>query len=420
MKLVESLRIALRALSANKLRSALTMLGMMIGVAAVISLMAIGRGSQEAITQRIAANGTNVLYISPGAQFQGGIRQAAGTQLSLTYEDAEALAAPEAVPQLQGVAPQSTGNRQLIFGDQNSTSRVVGTTPDYQLVQNAKIDSGRFFDAEDTANGDAVVVIGPTIVTDLFGGTNPIGQYMYIGVGARRISFQVIGVLASQGSTGFGNNADDIAIIPITTQFHRLAVTRTANGQQAVNQINVSLKDGTTATREEATARITSILMQRHHVQTADFTIQSQDQLLDTVSQVTGTFTVFLGAVAGISLLVGGIGIMNIMIVSVTERTREIGIRKAVGATQTDILLQFMVEALTVSILGGGIGVAIGVLVSRFISGVPGMFGGAAAVVSADSIILALSVSVAIGLFFGIYPAFTASRLRPIEALRYE
>ncbi len=419
MNAVVSIQIALRALGANKLRSALTMLGVIIGVGAVISLMSIGAGLQEQITSQIRSLGPNLLFIRPGAQQTGGVRAAAGTRPTLTLDDSEALV-NAGFPYLVDVAAQQDSGGQLIAGDRNWQSRVSGVTPSFQFVRNSPVELGEFINDQHVQNRSRVMVIGSDVAQQLFGDNDPIGET----IRANRQSFRVIGVLESKGASGFSNQ-DDAVYMPLTTMQTRFNRFRGRGGATNVSSIAVQLTDEEAA--DQAVQEIADLLRERHNVAQDDFTILSQKDLLETVGQVTTGITLFLGAVAGISLLVGGIGIMNIMLVSVTERTREIGIRKALGAKRRDILMQFLIEATVVSLFGGGIGVALGVGGSRLINAVLSSLGSDDAggqflqtVVPADAIILAFVVSAAIGLFFGLYPALRAARLNPIEALRYE
>ncbi|HEY7064074.1 MAG TPA: ABC transporter permease [Chloroflexota bacterium] len=416
MNVAECIRVAVRALAANKLRALLTMLGIIIGVAAVISLMAVGRGAQAAITQQIQSLGTNLLFVRPGASTQSGVRQSQGSMQSLTLADAAALA--QQVPAIAAVAPEVNGSVQLVANGQNWSTRVIGTSASYPDVRNFHAARGQFFTREQEDDRASVIVLGNTVATNLFPGLDPVGQAVRVNLSGRPgVMFRVVGVMESKGGTGFGNQ-DDQVFVPVTSYATRLSASRTVHGDFSVGTLNVQVN--AKAAMRDAVQQIGTVLRQRHRVMQDDFTVQSQEDFLQTASQVAGTMTMFLGAIAGISLVVGGIGIMNIMLVSVTERTREIGIRKAVGAKRRDILLQFLVEATVVSLLGGFLGISTGVGLSRFVGRLPlpGMFAGA--LVTADAVILAFTVSAAIGMFFGIYPAMRAARLSPIEALRYE
>jgi putative ABC transport system permease protein len=414
MNAAQTVRTALAALTANKMRSSLTVLGVIIGVTAVISLMSIGRGSQAAITSNIESLGSNLLFVRPGASTEAGVRGAQGSAISLTLEDAEALADRQLAPAVAGVAPQVQTFAQVVAGKKNTRTQVLGVTPEYQSVRNFPVATGVFISSSQVKSSSMVAVLGSNVAETLFGQMSPVGQS--IKINGRQ--FKVIGVLQSKGGTGFGMT-DDVVLAPITTVQKRLSSQRTAAGQQSVQTINVQAASAKET--DAAIQQIASILRQRHRiVGEDDFTISSQQETIDALQQSTQVWVVFLGAIAGISLLVGGIGIMNIMLVSVTERTREIGVRKAVGAKRRDILLQFLVEAALLSLTGGGIGVLVGWGVSHFVSGLN--LGGQAirTVVSADTVILAVSVSAAIGILFGLYPAYRAARLNPIEALRYE
>jgi putative ABC transport system permease protein len=414
MNIIETLKTSLRSILANKMRSSLTVLGIIIGVAAVISLMSIGRGSQSAITANIESLGTNLLFVRPGAATESGVRGALGSMTSLTLDDAEALADTTLAPAVKAVAPQVQTFAQVVAGRQNIFTQVLGVTPEYSSMRNYPVDEGRFIADTDVKNRTLVAVLGSSVAETLYGDVSPIGQSLKIS----NRQFKVIGVLKSKGSTGFGSS-DDIIIAPITTVQTRLFSQRTTSGSESVQTINVQVTSAKDT--EAAIEQITSILRQRHKITGEDdFTINSQQETIDTLKESTQVWVLFLGAIAGISLLVGGIGIMNIMLVSVTERTREIGIRKAIGAKKRDILLQFLVESAVLSLVGGGIGVLIGWGVSKLVSGIN--LGGTAitTVMSADILILAVSVSAAIGIIFGIYPAYRAARLNPIEALRYE
>jgi len=411
MKAGHTVHIALTGLGANKMRSTLTILGVVIGVAAVISLMSIGRGSQAAITNNIESMGTNLLFISPGASTQEGVRGAQGSAGTLTLEDAEAISE---APAVVAVAPQVQSFAQVVAGRQNARTRVIGVTPEYQFVRNFPLAQGDFITASQVKNRAKVVVLGSSVSETLFGRLSPIGEPVKIN----GIQYKVIGVLESKGGTGLGSQ-DDVIMAPITTVQDRLSLQRTTSGGRSVQSINVQV--GNAADIDAATQQISAILRERHDISgDDDFTITSQQDMVQTLNESTGVFVLFLAAIAGISLLVGGIGIMNIMLVSVTERTREIGIRKSVGARRQDILLQFVVESATLSLLGGGIGILLGWGISRLISGLSISGTTINTVMSADILILAVSVSAAIGIVFGLYPAYRAARLNPIDALRYE
>jgi putative ABC transport system permease protein len=409
----ESIRVALRALGANKLRAVLTMLGMVIGVGAVIALMSIGQGMQAGITSQISGLGTNLLFVTPGATSSGGVRTQAGSAQTLTSEDAAAIA--ESVTGVAAVAPEASTRTQVVANGANTNTQVTGVTPEYLSVRNWEVASGDFVAEDQVTSKSLVAVLGATTATNLFGDADPIGQTVRVS----NVNLKVIGVLKAKGSGGMGNS-DDVIFVPLTTAQTRLSRTQTASGGKTVSQINIQLADEDAATSDNAAAEITALLQERHRKSEPDFTVRSQEDLLATASSITGFITIFLGAVAGISLVVGGIGIMNIMLVSVTERTREIGIRKAIGAKRKDILSQFLIEAVVVSVAGGGLGILLGAGGSRLLDGVS--LGGQSiqTVVATSSIVMAFTVSAGIGLFFGVYPAVKASRLNPIQALRYE
>ena len=414
MNPLDTARSALTSLWASKLRSSLTVLGIVIGVAAVISLMSIGRGAQASITEMIQSLGTNLLFVQPGASSFGGIFFGQGSASTLTLEDAEAIADSAAIPSVSAVAPELSTNGQLVYGRENTFTQVLGVTPEYVGVRNLELSTGGFISDGHVVNRSEVIVLGSFVSETLFGLRDPVGQT--VKVNGR--PFTIIGVLDSMGGGPFGL-FDDQVLVPITTAYYRLASERTTQGDVTVNLISVQVQDE--SLMDQAEAQIATLLRLRHRVTGEDdFTINNQQDTLEALEETTDTFVMFLGAIAGISLLVGGIGIMNIMLVSVTERTREIGIRKAMGATRRDILVQFMAEAIVLSIGGGGIGVLAGVTLSRLIDGRT-LFGQAfETVFSGDIVILALLVSAAIGLFFGIYPAMRAARQHPIDALRYE
>ncbi|MFH1169159.1 MAG: ABC transporter permease [Chloroflexota bacterium] len=392
----------------HKLRSFLTILGIVIGVSAVISLMSIGKGAEADILARIGSLGSDLITIRPGSSSFGGVRSAAGSVTSLTVEDADSISQ---IPYVAAVAPYYSRSLQLVAGSNNMNTSVNGVTPAYMSVSNLDLASGSFFNEFEYERTEAVAVLGANVKDTLYPDTDPVGQQMRLG----SIAVRVIGVLGSEG--GMFGSPDDTVFIPLTLMQQSIAQPRTAQGGHVVSSISLKVSDASQATY--VTDEITSLLRARHQlVATAsnDFTVTSMEQLAATVSATAGTLTLLLGAIAAISLLVGGIGVMNIMLVSVLERTREIGIRKALGARERDIWVQFLVEAAFVALAGGIIGVATGWGASYLIS----RFGQMTTLVSPDIVVLAVSVSVGIGLFFGFYPAWNASRLNPIEALRSE
>ncbi|MEE9521014.1 MAG: ABC transporter permease [Dehalococcoidales bacterium] len=416
MKFKDSLVTALRSLSANKLRSSLTMLGIIIGVTAVIGLMSVGRGAQAMVTSTFEQMGTNVIFVvsrNPEAPGAAGFGTAKPT---LSMDDAEVLANPNIVHSVVAIAPSSQDFAEVTTGDESVTVSISGVTPEEQRALNNPIASGQFISDRNVAYRDMVVVLGDTVADDLFGSDDPLGQEVKIK-GKR---FTVIGVLEEKGGAFMGVSMDEVVMTPLTTFQTKLFTQRTIRGEPAVQSIAVKVSSA--AAIDGAIEEIEDVLRKRHRISDDDeddFAAISQEEILGMLQQVTGVFTIFLGAIAGISLLVGGIGIMNIMLVSVTERTREIGIRKAVGAKRRDILIQFLLEAAMLSSVGGGIGIAGGWMVSRLASRIE--IGGQTipSVVSPDIVILAISVSVLIGIISGIYPALRAARLNPIDALHY-
>ena len=414
MNVITTLLTALSSLGANKLRAGLTLLGIVIGVTAVISLMGIGRGAQQAITSRIESLGTNLLFVKPGATTQRGISSALGSASTLTLDDAYALLDPTFAPSVAAVAPEIGTGGQLVAGRKNTFTQIVGVTPEYSSVRNFPVESGQFITAGHVRDRSQVVVLGARVAETLFGFRDPVGQN--VRVNGRQ--FSVVGVLESQGGSALGF-FDDQVMVPITTAYYRLSSQRTTQGGVSVQTVNVQVASGDAM--EAALQEIATVLRLRHRITgDDDFTVTSQQETIETLEETTNTFVVFLGAIASISLLVGGIGIMNIMLVSVTERTREIGIRKAMGAKRRDILFQFVSEATLLSLSGGGLGVLLGLVVSRLLDGRTLGAQTFQTTFSGDIAVLALVVSAAIGLFFGIYPAMRAARLHPIEALRYE
>ena len=414
MNILESLQIALDGIISNKLRAVLTMLGIIIGVAAVIVMLGIGRGAQASIEAQIQSNGTNLLYVRPGSTQQGGVRQAQGSAQTLTYADAQALAEAGAAPAVAAVAPEYNAFGQVVYQGINANSRVTGVTPEYLSVRLLSLASGDFIDASQVTARSTVAVLGANVAKTLFQDADPIGQSIRIN----NISFRVIGVLAAKGGTGFGS-LDDQVMVPITTAQLRLAGGGQFRGSNNISVINVQIVDA--SQNDAAIQQVSQILRERHHITADDdFNVTSQQDIIQTAATTTGIFTLFLGAIAGISLLVGGIGIMNIMLVSVTERTREIGLRKAVGARRRDVLTQFLVEAMVLSVLGGLIGVTLAFGVARLVGGAQFGTFSINPVIGLDSVLMATLFSVGVGLFFGAYPANRAASLNPIEALRYE
>jgi putative ABC transport system permease protein len=411
-KWFEPLFSAWEGVKSHKLRSSLTILGIVIGIASVIALMSIGRGVQTSILSQVESLGSDLVLIYPGATTYGGVKSAAGSAATLTLEDAEAIS--EQVPNVTSVVPSSSASLQLVFGEENTRAQITGITPEYQEAYNLETTAGAFITEYDYQSGAKVAIIGPEVKDTLFNDTDPIGQQLRMGNNIVR----VIGVLESKGVSMVGST-DDAVLIPLTTLQQTIAQSRTATGEHVVSTIALTVSDGAQAS--SVVDETASLLRSRHQIAPGDeddFTINSMEELISTISEMTGTMTLFLGAIAGISLMVGGIGVMNIMLVSVVERTREIGIRKALGAKEGDISRQFLTESAFLSFGGGIIGIAVGVGISKIISTL-GIMGDFPPVVSADIVLLALSVAVGIGLFFGFYPARRAARLNPIDALRY-
>ncbi len=417
MSLRDSIIVAFEALVANKMRAALTMLGIVIGVGAVIALMAVGQGSQKAVTDRISGLGSNLLFLRPGSTSQSGVRMAAGSAQTLTLEDAQAIQAE--VPGVTVAAPEVRLPVQINANGTNTSAPVLGVTAEYADALSLVAASGQFITQDDVDRKARIVVLGATLAQTLFPDSDATGETIRFGFGRNLITATVAGVLEKKG----GNSAqsqDNQAYVPISTAQSQLQVVRNARAGNVVGQITVQVANKSQIDR--AKLDITELLSQRHQVVDPDFTVESQEDITAAVNQVSETMTVLLGSIAGISLIVGGIGIMNIMLVSVTERTREIGIRKAVGARRSDIMMQFLTEALAVTVAGGLVGIASGIGVAQFLDGrsIAGLGSNVQTVISWTSVVVAFCVSGIIGLFFGLYPASRAARLNPIEALRYE
>ena len=401
----ESVRIALNALFANKLRSILTMLGIIIGVGAVIAMVSVGMGVRQKVTSSIASLGSNMLIVMPGSQNSGGVRSAAGSMITLKYDDAEAIKSK--IKNIDYVSPSVSGSYQIVNGNQNWNSTVQGVTPEFLAIRSLVVSTGSFISKNDLNTRSRVAVIGTTVSSNLFGETNPVGKTIRVN----NQPYKVIGVLESKGQSSMGQDQDDIVIIPLTTAQERLL------GITYVRSINIQVSSQ--EKMDAVQADIETLLRQRHHIvgdKDDDFNVRNLTSLMQTMNETTTMLTLFLGSIAAISLIVGGIGIMNIMMVSVTERTREIGIRKALGATFKNIMTQFLIESVVIGVIGGLIGVAFGCGVSLAIA----KFGGFATVITLAPILISFGFSVGIGLFFGIYPARKAALLDPIEALRYE
>jgi len=402
---MNTFRLALRALARNKMRSALTMLGIIIGVAAVIAVVSIGQGAQYMVQQGIQAMGTNVVFIAAGSGRPGGIRVGYGGVKTLTIDDMNAIL--REIPLIKEAAPSVNSRKQIVYGNQNWSTVINGTTPNYFEIRNWSIQSGSVFSDEEVDLAANVCVIGTTVAKNLFLDENPVGKTLRIG----NLPFRVDGVLESKGQNVIGQDQDDAVYARYTT------VQRKISGITWVQFINASAISPVASVA--AVAPITSLLRERHRIRTGDdddFFVRTQSEVADLMNQTQGVMTMLLGGIASVSLLVGGIGIMNIMLVSVTERTREIGVRMAVGATERDVQQQFLVEAVTLSMMGGAIGILLGLVGSALVSN----FLSWPTLVSLKAIVTAAIFSAAVGIFFGYYPARKAARLDPIEALRYE
>jgi putative ABC transport system permease protein len=406
MDLVAIIRIAMRALARNKLRSILTMLGIIIGVGAVIAMVSVGQGAQQQAQQQIAAMGSNMLFVQSGTVNRGGMRMGWGATKTLVYDDL--LAIMRECPSVKAAAPGSQASAQVVFGNDNWATNINGTEPQYFDIRSWPMAEGSSFSPDDVSMAANVAVIGETVRKNLFGATDPIGETIRIN----NLPFKVVGLLIPKGtSAAMGQDQDDIILVPITT------LQKKITGQDWLRWIMVSAvsKDASYTAQQQ----ITALLRDRHRIRSGqdnDFFVRNLADMADLADQNARLFTILLGSIASISLLVGGIGIMNIMLVSVTERTREIGIRMAIGATEGDVQQQFLIEAVVLSIAGGGIGIISGMGASYLITQTLGW----PVLVSTTAIVAAVLFSMAVGVFFGFYPARKAARLDPIEALRYE
>ena len=403
-----TIRISLRALWVNKMRSSLTMLGIIIGVGAVIAMLAVGTGASRKIAQQVASVGSNLIIVVPGSTTQGGLRMGGGSQSTLNIGDAQAIETE--CPAVQTVAPILNGSGQIVYGNQNWATAITGTTPSILTVRDCALVEGRNFSDQDVRNATKVCILGQTVVENLFGGEDPVGKIIRI----KDVPFTVVGILEEKGQSLGGQDQDDVIYIPITTAQKKIIGTAFPGMVRSI-----MVKARSTADLSDAETQVNDLLMQRHRIgptRDVDFTVRNLTQMLQMAEQFTNVMTLLLGAIASVSLVVGGIGIMNIMLVSVTERTREIGIRMAVGAKARDIRFQFIIEAVTLSLIGGIVGIIVGTIVAAIIS----KFAEWPAVVSPFAVFLAFGFSGFIGIFFGFYPAYKASLLNPIDALRYE
>lgn len=407
MKILAIFAEAWRAMAMNGMRTALTMLGMVIGVAAVVLMLAVGQGAQYTVNQSIASMGSNLFIVLSGASTSGGLRFGTGSVPTLTVGDAQALAQ---VPSVKAVAPVYPGSAQLAYGSNNWSTVVTGSTPDYLTVRNWTLDSGHPFEESDVRGATRVVLLGQTVAKNLFGEEDPTGKSIRI----KNMPFMVIGVLSAKGQSLDGRDQDDTAVVPVTTAQRKLF------GNQFPGTVRyISVQGKSAEVMDEAEREMGQLLRQRHRLAEGaedDFMIRNLTSVAQSAAGSAQAMSLMLGAIASVSLLVGGIGIMNIMLVSVTERTREIGIRMAIGARRRDILLQFLLEALIICVVGGLVGVLLGVGGAWLVSSMAEM----AVVVTVWSILLSFAFSAAIGVFFGYYPARRAAMLKPVEALRYE
>ncbi|HKW97225.1 MAG TPA: ABC transporter permease [Bryobacteraceae bacterium] len=410
MKILAGVRIALRALQINRMRSALTMLGIIIGVAAVISMVAVGSGATARIQEQIASIGSNVIIVLPGSITSNGIRLGSGASQTLSSDDARAIASE--CPAVAAVAPAVRGSGQIVYGNNNWFTNIQGTTPDYLTIRDYTMQSGSTFTSQDVDAAAKVALLGKTVAGNLFGDADPVGQVIRI----KNVPFTVDGVLSAKGQSPTGQDQDDIIIVPITTARKKVLGASQANA----NAVGTLMAQATgPAMMQEAQLEVRDLLRQRHHLQPTqedDFTVRNLEEVFAAQETSSRVMSILLGAIASVSLLVGGIGIMNILLVSVTERTREIGLRLAIGAKTKDILTQFLVEAVTLALAGGVAGILFGAAGSYLIS----YFAEWHTLISPSAILMAFAFSALIGVFFGYYPARKAAMLDPIDALRYE
>ena len=410
MSLLATLRVALNALRVNLLRSILTMLGVIIGVAAVITMLAVGAGAEARIQAQIKSLGSNLMIITAGARTASGVRMATGTTTSLTEDDAAAIARD--IPEVDAAAPSNRGGAQVVVGNVNWATQIYGITPDYFVVRNWSLEAGRMFEPAELSGSGKVALVGQTVARELFGDADPMDQTIRIKNGP----FTVIGILNRKGQSMTGQDQDDVIMVPLSTARNRL-LGATQGKLRQVSMIQIKVREGISMSQAEE--RVRELLRQRLRAgstQDDPFSVMNLTEMLQTQEEASRIMSILLAAVASVSLLVGGIGIMNIMLVSVTERTREIGLRMAVGARSKDILTQFLVEAITLSMSGGLVGIALGAAGSWLVA----VFAGWETRMSLESILLAVGFSAAIGIFFGYYPARKAAALLPIQALRYE
>ena len=405
-----SARIAVRALRVNKLRSALTMLGIVIGVGAVITMVAVGAGAQARVAEQIQSLGSNMIIVLSGSILSGGVRMGSGSQLTITEDDAWAI--QREIPAVAAAAPTSRGGAQVVYGNLNWATGIQGVTLEFFTAREWDVADGRLFSQEEVEGAGKVALVGLTVAGNLFGDSDPLGQVIRI----KNVPFTVIGTLERKGQTTFGQDQDDTVLIPLSTAKKKVLGASQANAR-SVGSIAVKVREA--RAMPEAEQEIRGLLRQRHRLQAFqddDFNIRNLTEVLQSQEASSRVLTLLLAAIASVSLLVGGIGIMNIMLVSVTERTREIGLRMAVGARGRDILLQFLVEAVTLSLIGGAIGIAMGLAGSYSIA----YFAQWRTLVSTESVFVAFAFAAAVGVFFGFYPARKAAALNPIDALRYE